>query len=214
MRYSREHKEQTAAKIRDAIRRGFRFEGYAGLSVDAIAEAAGVTSGAFYSHFRSKSDAFREIVQEGMANLGEAVRSARSKDPQNWVAQFSRWYLSFPHKRSEDELALPIQGACALPTLSPEVARCDEDTREAYEKELTSLLDAVVEGLPGSKRDARRTAWAYLALLTGSIVLARAVPSERMAKEITQSTLHAVLRLLAEAQAEAAEPNARSSGTK
>lgn len=196
VRYSKEHKEQTGAKIRDALRRGFRQEGYAGLSVDAIAEAAGVTSGAFYSHYRSKSAAFREIVQEGMADLGGAMRDARTRDPQDWLAKFSRWYLSFPHKRTENELSLPIRGACALPTLSPAVARCEEDTREIYENELVEILDAVTQGLPGSKRDARRTAWAYLALLTGSIVLARAVPSERIAKEICQAALQAVLRLV------------------
>jgi TetR/AcrR family transcriptional repressor of nem operon len=41
-----------------AASRGFRSNGYAGIGVDGLAKAAGVTSGAFYSHFGSKDAAF------------------------------------------------------------------------------------------------------------------------------------------------------------
>jgi hypothetical protein len=57
------------------------------------------------------------------------------------------------------------------------------------------ILQAIVDGLDGPKREARRSAWSILSLLTGAIILARAVPSERLAKEITTAAHHAILQI-------------------
>src|SRR4051812_26363447 len=59
--------EQVAANRRlllDAAGRVFRDLGYTGASLDAIAEAAGFTKGAVYSHFTSKADLFLKLLEE------------------------------------------------------------------------------------------------------------------------------------------------------
>jgi AcrR family transcriptional regulator len=65
-----EQKEQTRQRILEAAGRSFRKGGFGGIGVDGLAKEAGLTSGAFYVHFGSKAEAFRESVQQGMADLG------------------------------------------------------------------------------------------------------------------------------------------------
>ena len=70
-------KEESRARILAGAGRGFRGHGYGGLGVDALTKEAGVTSGAFYAHFKSKAEAFRETVAIGMNDLKAGVeRSA------------------------------------------------------------------------------------------------------------------------------------------
>jgi AcrR family transcriptional regulator len=59
--------EQVAARRRsllDAAHAVFRRDGYTGATVDSIAEEAGLTKGAVYSHFDSKADLFLCLLEE------------------------------------------------------------------------------------------------------------------------------------------------------
>ena len=62
--------EQVAANRRVLLNAAlgvFREVGYAAASVDAIAEAAGFTKGAVYSHFSSKADLFLSLLEDRLA---------------------------------------------------------------------------------------------------------------------------------------------------
>jgi TetR/AcrR family transcriptional regulator, transcriptional repressor of aconitase len=59
-----ERQAATRAALLDAGARVFIERGFAGASVEAIAEAAGFTRGAFYSNFESREDLFAELLQE------------------------------------------------------------------------------------------------------------------------------------------------------
>lgn len=52
--------------------------GYAGVSMQSIAEGAGITKGTLYHHFRDKEDLFCEVMQLGFSRSQE--RLARSVD--------------------------------------------------------------------------------------------------------------------------------------
>ena len=73
MRYSADQKEKTRQKMLEAAGRGFRKYGYAGIGVDGLAKAAGVTSGAFYSHFGSKDGAFEVALIAGLDEVIEGI---------------------------------------------------------------------------------------------------------------------------------------------
>jgi len=80
----REEYSQTthAAIVRAAIER-FTADGFAGASMDAIAESARVTKGAVYHHFKDKADlfqaAFALLEERLLANVGSAL--AGIEDP-------------------------------------------------------------------------------------------------------------------------------------
>lgn len=181
MRYSVEHKHETRARILDAASRLFRQEGYGGSGIGPLTKAAGVTNGAFYGHFKSKSEAFRCVVLSGLEQLRLGIASLKSTYGDGWRRPFVDYYLG-PRRTCD------LGESCALPSLSPEVMRADNDTRDAYEEALRQLVGEVSEGLrdaAGSARDDR--AIAFLALLSGGVTLARAVRDPVLSERISDA---------------------------
>lgn len=174
-----EKKDQTRRRVLQAAAEGFRNQGY-GIGVDGLAKRAGVTSGAFYVHFGSKADAFREAVAYGMDDLLGGVLHFQKEHGTAWWAEFVRFYLGV--KRSCD-----LAESCSLQTLTPELARTDLSTRGVFESRLQAVADAVVAG-PNSTGKPRAQADALIALasLIGAVTLARAVADEQLADQIAQ----------------------------
>jgi TetR/AcrR family transcriptional repressor of nem operon len=185
MRYSAEHKKETRARILDAAAHLFRKQGYSGLGVDGLAKAAGVTNGAFYGHFKSKNEAFRTTVLDGLEELRLGVVELKMKEGKRWLKAFVEYYLG--PKRTCD-----LGRSCALPSLSAEVMRADGETRRAYERELRRIVEEVAAGLPDQSNSAEEDrAIALLALLSGGVTLARAVSdpafSERIGRAVAEA---------------------------
>jgi TetR/AcrR family transcriptional regulator, transcriptional repressor for nem operon len=178
MRYSTEHKELTRKKILDAAATRFRAEGYDGLGIDALAKAAGVTNGAFYGHFASKADAYREIVVRGLADLRAGIAAHQAEHGTDWVRAFARFYFG-QAKRDY------VENLCALPAFGGEAARAPAPTRAAFEQELRGVQAALAAGLAGADADIR--AWRMLGIMVGGITLARAVPDAALAEQLAET---------------------------
>jgi AcrR family transcriptional regulator len=78
-----ERRAQTRQALVDAAASVFIERGFAGSSVEAIAEEAGFTRGAFYSNFRSKEELFAELLQQRVYTFFRqmAERSAAGERP-------------------------------------------------------------------------------------------------------------------------------------
>ncbi|KVL22667.1 TetR/AcrR family transcriptional regulator [Burkholderia sp. MSMB1826] len=178
MRYSAEHKHETRTRILEAASRLFRQEGYGGSGIGPLTKAAGVTNGAFYGHFKSKGEAFRQIVLDGLDQLRHGVATFKAEHGARWRRPFVAFYLG-PRR------TCALGESCALPSLSPEVMRADDDTRDAYEHALRQIVDEVSSGLGDTPDDDR--AIAFLALLSGGVTLARAVRDPELAQRIADA---------------------------
>ncbi|TBY62250.1 TetR/AcrR family transcriptional regulator [Rhizobium leguminosarum bv. viciae] len=195
MRYSAEHKQETRTRVIAAAGRVFRQEGYGGAGIDALTKAAGVTNGAFYGHFKSKGEAFRTAVLAGLEELRQGIAALKASQPKDWLTTFVGYYLGY--KRTCD-----LGESCALPSLSPDVMRADDETRSAYTAELKRLIEEVAVGLPEgeisgqSERPREDQAILLLAMLSGGVTLARAASdpalSKRIADVIAQAALTAI----------------------
>src|ERR1700741_3653623 len=71
MRYEKGHKETTRAHILDVASQQFRESGVAAVGLAGIMEAAGLTNGAFYTHFDSKEDLVRAVLDEALSRREE-----------------------------------------------------------------------------------------------------------------------------------------------
>jgi TetR/AcrR family transcriptional regulator, transcriptional repressor for nem operon len=185
MRYKPGHHAESHQRILQAVGRGLRTAGYSGIGVDGLAAAAGVTSGAFYGHFKSKAEALQAAVTAGLEELRIGIGMFQEKAGPDWIEAFADFYLT-------EKVTCPPGEACGLPSFAPEVARADQASREAYQAGLLQLVEAVAAGLSGSKTERREFAWELLAKLAGAVMLARAVPDPALAAEIGRAVRHRI----------------------
>lgn len=201
MRYSTVHKKQTEKKITNAALNEFRTNGYHGVGIDGIAKSAGVTSGAFYTHFSSKSDAFIRSIELGIEELSNELARRHSDDTSEWLPEFLKWYLTPPDVADEiskdTPQCFPIQGTCALAALSPEVCRSDIQAKHAFEKKILATMPIIRDGVKGG---GNREAWSILSALLGAITLARSVENNDTAIDILNSVLSTSLALINDPQ--------------
>jgi len=69
----------TRARLLNAALELFASRGYAATSVDAIADAAGVSAGLLYYHFDSKPDVLAAIFEQSLADVQATFASADSE---------------------------------------------------------------------------------------------------------------------------------------
>jgi AcrR family transcriptional regulator len=182
-----EQKVQTKQRILESAGRSFRRSGYGGVGVDALAKAAGVTSGAFYVHFGSKQEAFRAAVERGLADLEAGVRYFQETFADAWWERFVRFYLT-------DKRRCELGESCSLQSLAPEVARAGEEDRAAFEAGLNAVAGTVLAGPASAGKPERlEAALAALAMLVGAVSLGRAVASEAVAEQMADAVARVLL---------------------
>src|SRR4051812_36586604 len=163
MRYTEEHKQETKRRILTAAGRGFRKEGFGLIGVDGLARAAGVTSGAFYGHFRSKVDAFRTSLIGGLDDFRRAIEELQTSVGKGWVESLADFYFT-------ERVTCDLADGCALPSLTADIARGDAKTKAAFQKEYLALVATLAKGLPGTNADSREArALVMTALFTGGV---------------------------------------------
>ena len=181
--------EASRFRILDAASKSFRTGGYGGIGVDGLVKGAGLTSGAFYFHFRSKLDAFIAALHYSLDDLVRTIQSLQEDKGSNWLAAWIDYYLGFKRTCSLEE-------GCSFPTLTPEVERVGANAQEAYEQELERLIYAVTQGLPSQHGKRRReNSIAMLAMLSGGVNMARAVKDAKLSEEIAGAVRKAAIVL-------------------
>ena len=171
-------KQLTRQRILKAAGATFRSSGFAGIGVDGVAKAAGVTSGALYAHFGSKDQLFEEALKAGLDEVIVAIPKFQQDNGPKWVEAFVSYYLGQPHR---DDLS----GGCAMTTLSPEVVRAAPTLHALYESKMARIAQLIATGLDGgSEEDRLVRAWAVLGTLIGGLTLARAVETQNLAGRI------------------------------
>jgi len=184
VRYPREQKAETRRRILNAAARLFRESGYDGVGVDAIMNEAGLTSGGFYSHFLSKEALFSEAMTSALARgntlrastaLGSSAKAA--VDP---LVSLIKGYLSRAHRDA-------VADGCPLPSLSPDVARRSEATRESYEQQVLKFVEEIEARLPEGSDSSREHALSLVAQCVGGVMLSRAVRDQKLSDQILKS---------------------------
>lgn len=183
----KERRQETRARMLDAASREFRSHGFAGVGVDAIAKSAGATSGAFYAHLGSKDGAFKAALEVGLDEVIKGVPIYQKESGEKWVEAFAKYYLGKDHRMN-------TASGCAMTTLSPEVSRSDPDIQAIYERKMKIIVDLIAHGLAGaSMSDKRQRAWSIISTLIGGLTAARAVESDQVAEEISNSITKSVV---------------------
>jgi TetR/AcrR family transcriptional regulator, transcriptional repressor for nem operon len=172
MRYSREHNEHVRRRLLQRGGSHAKKHGFTRSGVDAMASAAGVTTGSLYKHFDGKADLFAALIRSELSRTAQRFSTLRADDLEA-AAKALAAYLSIDHVEHPET-------GCALPSLAPEVARADEAVREAFQSGMLALHAIVAERFTG----AGDTAWALIAQSVGAVMLARAMPDDGVRREL------------------------------
>jgi TetR/AcrR family transcriptional regulator, transcriptional repressor for nem operon len=188
MRYSREHKLETHARIVRKASVKLREKGAHGIGVADLMKDAGLTHGGFYAHFDSREALVIEAFSHAMDQSTERWRKlVEGTPPEKRLARVVDNYLTPLHRDD------PGRG-CAIPTLGAEIARESSRTRKVFAGRLEQMIDVLadqIEGVP--RRAARRQAMSAMATMMGTLVMARIAGSGEFSDEILSAGRGAIL---------------------
>lgn len=188
MRYSKEHKFQTHARIVKKASVKLREKGAHGIGVADLMKDAGLTHGGFYAHFDSRDALVIEAFTHAMDRSTAKWRKLSDETPvEKRLSKIVNSYLAPVHRDD------PGQG-CAVPALAAEIARESAKTRRVFSGRMEQMIDMLADQFQGVPRKAaRQQAMAALATMMGSLVMARVAGTSEFSDEILKSGRDAVL---------------------
>jgi TetR/AcrR family transcriptional regulator, transcriptional repressor for nem operon len=182
-----DNKRESLDRILDAAARRLREEGLDGAAIGPVMRDAGLTHGAFYSHFSSKDDlasaAFGRAITTGRQHW---INPMRGESWRERLTGLAKRYLTTAHR---DDLST----SCGFATLSSDAARASEEFRASYERELRTSLAAICGGDESSDR--LDDAIALMAVCVGGMALSRAVVDPKFSVRILRVAREAAAKL-------------------
>lgn len=188
MRYSKDHKSETRARIVENAAIRLRELGAACIGVADLMKDTGLTHGGFYAHFKSREALIDEAFLHAMSSVGERWKKRADAAPAGEeLAAIVNGYLTVRHRDD-------IGGGCMLPALSHEVARGSAKTRKAFVAKLEEAITVVADAQShSSDRAARTQAAGTIATMVGSLLLSRAAGKGDLSSLILEAGRDAAL---------------------
>ena len=173
MKVSREQVAENRRSILEAASRLFRSCGFEGVTVAEVMQAAGLTHGAFYGHFKSKDDLIAHVV----AHVFETGAQTEID-----LADYAASYLAPAHRDN-------LGGGCPTAGLGAEVIRQAPEAREEMTVGVRRHIERLSRGAPGrSAAEARQTAIGSWAAMLGALILSRLVIDPKLSDELLEQT--------------------------
>ncbi len=201
MRYAKEHKQETHARIVKKASVKLREHGAHGIGVADLMKEAGLTHGGFYAHFASREAL---VVEAFVYAMDRSIAAWRKKTetmpPAERFAAVVEGYLSAAHRDD------PGRG-CALPALAAEIGRESLKTRRAFAAKFEEMVEMLAEQISDASAEAaREQATAALATMVGTLILARVGGSGKLSDDILAAGRNALLTKAAPVKARAKRP--------
>jgi TetR/AcrR family transcriptional repressor of nem operon len=174
MRYPPEQKAQSREKLVRASASLAKQQGFAGSGVDALATAAGLTSGAFYRHFEGKDALLSAIVATELEATRSRFSSLEPRNEEQLHAAIDA-YLSLAHVRHPES-------GCVLPALASEIGRAPTETKEVFERALLELSAVLAEKVGDAS-----AAFAIINQCAGAVMIARGLATESAKRQVLEA---------------------------
>lgn len=174
-----ENKELSFKKILNAAAIQFRRHGFSGVGIAAIMKDAGLTNGAFYSHFKNKDDLIEKSFEHALTqNRPRWIKPGQQEPWAQRLKLLSKRYLTKTHR---DDLS----SSCALAALVSDSARTSGSFNKTYEKELYKSLESICD-IPTNTvpKHRREESLMFMALCVGGLSLSRAVNDPKLSEKI------------------------------
>jgi TetR/AcrR family transcriptional regulator, transcriptional repressor for nem operon len=171
LRVTKEKAAENRDRILQAAARLIRERGIAGVGVDTLADAAGLTYGGLYSQFGSKEALAAEALGVALAGNVETLERLG-------LSAYAEGYLSAKHRDAPGE-------GCALAALGCDMPRESMLLRRRFTEGFRRLTASMSEMLRvKSRQSSDEEALATVATLVGAVILARAVDEPELSEQI------------------------------
>jgi TetR/AcrR family transcriptional repressor of nem operon len=186
MRYSETHKSETRAKLLKIAGKALREKGPDKLAVAEVMQAAGLTHGGFYAHFKSKDALLAEALESVFAYSKEKYRRlTEGLPPRHALATFIDFYVSPAHRDD------PTRG-CPIVMLNSELPRQSKKFRSVFDGGVRRLAATLAEmirdaGIDAANDNGETLAASLLSAMAGAVAVSRAVSDKRLSDEMLEA---------------------------
>ena len=157
------HSDITGPRVRAAALRLFARDGYAAVSMRAIASEVGVQAGALYNYTPDKQSLLFDLMRGHMTDLLAEMPTNSDALPLTRLRAFVEFHIRF-HADRPDEVFIAYM---ELRNLTPENFTVIETLRRQYEDQLEAILKQGVADGEFDVADTKIATLAVIAMLTG-----------------------------------------------
>ena len=177
-------KDATHERIVSVASRAIRRSGYDGTGVADIMKEAGLTHGAFYSHFASREVMLAEAAGKACADSAAGAAAVAAGAPPGMALKtMLAAYLSREHVQQPD-------AGCPLAALGSETSRQAPEVRRVVTRHIKATIDLLARQSPDwGQQSAHERALVALSTMVGAVMLARAVDEPGLSDSLREAAL-------------------------
>lgn len=180
MPLSQEHKKRSRKRILDSAVDLFTARGFNNVSIDDVMNNAEMTRGAFYAHFSSKSELYKESILNAAINTKLAKEKPESIENREWIHRVLDGYLSNDHINLKTS-------PCPVAFLSLDAAVEEPDVRDAYTTTFKNMNKRISGFTKSYSTCSDNQVLAVTAMMVGGVAIARALNDEKMKNKLLKS---------------------------
>jgi len=178
MRYAENHKEETHKAILKIAAAQLREHGPDRLSVGSVMQAAGLTHGGFYAHFKSKDALLIAALHDSFERSRRRVsKLLGGMLPKRALDAYIDFYVAETHRDN------PSTG-CPITALNSDMPRQSKKFKAAFEAGIKSIV-ALIERLmrEAGIADSEHLAPSIFAAMAGAVALSRTISDPALSNE-------------------------------
>ncbi|MBN3560970.1 TetR/AcrR family transcriptional regulator [Aliamphritea spongicola] len=190
MAWQKDHKQKTRLKILKSGAKLFTLKGFDKVGINDVMADAGLTRGAFYSHFSSKAELYAESMRTAGSRRAKNILNRSPEESTAALQALVNGYLSQGHRKSEE-------GGCPLAFLVTDITQQDEQVRDVYTEVFRGFMDMLGSRLGMSEAadaDAQKSqVLQKTVMMVGGMAIARALNDDDLAEELLQACRQGML---------------------
>lgn len=177
-------KIESKERILNVASRLFKKNGFTATGIDQIMEEAGLTAGAFYAHFKSKTDLLEQSIEHSFKfSRHLLLKDTEHLQGEEKIRTIMSRYISAAHRD------LPEKG-CMIPALASEIYRGSNKSSELIGKYVNKWAELMIEHITGdvTYEEKKEIALNLISQAVGAILLSRMVNNSKLSDEILASS--------------------------
>ena len=188
MPYTKEHKEKSRIKILKSAFKLFSEKGFNVVTIDMVMNNCNLTRGAFYGHFTSKSDLYKNTLTYAASHTNLVKLKPINISSKKWLDLLLDQYLSVEH----------IQGItpCPLAFMAIDIGARDNQTKSTYESIFIGMNKLILDLVLSYTKCDENKILAITSMLIGTVAIARTLDNQELIINLLSSSRNQIRILL------------------